>query len=47
MSIFSIYITIKPLESSYTLVKENKRIIGWDNTPHHLTVETHPDHFHM
>lgn len=31
---------------SYTLVKENKRIIGWDNAPHHLTVETHPDHFY-
>nr|MDO8078581.1 DUF6516 family protein [Candidatus Freyarchaeota archaeon] len=32
---------------SYTLVKENKRIIGGDNAPHHLTVETYPDHFHM
>ncbi len=31
---------------SYTLIKENKRIIGWDNAPHHVAVETYPYHFH-
>lgn len=31
---------------SYTLIKEDKRIIGWNNAPHHVSVETHPDHFH-
>jgi len=31
---------------SYTLIKGNKRILGWDNAPHHVTIETHPDHFH-
>jgi len=31
---------------SYTIVKENRRIIGWDNAPHHKHVETHPKHFH-
>ena len=31
---------------SYTLIKENKRIAGWDNAPHHKSVETYPDHFH-
>ena len=30
----------------YTLIKENKRIIGWDNAPHHIRVETYPHHFH-
>ena len=31
---------------SYTLIKGNRRIVGWDNAPHHVSVETHPDHFH-
>ncbi|WP_456327148.1 toxin-antitoxin system TumE family protein [Archaeoglobus sp.] len=31
---------------SYTLIKESKRIVGWDNAPHHVSVETYPDHFH-
>jgi len=31
---------------SYTIIKQNKRIIGWDNAPHHKHVQTHPHHFH-
>jgi len=31
---------------SYTIIKQNKRIIGWDNAPHHEHVKTHPHHFH-
>jgi len=31
---------------SYTIVKQDKRIIGWDNAPHHKHVKTHPHHFH-
>lgn len=31
---------------SYALIKENKRIIGWDNAPHHISIESYPDHFH-
>jgi hypothetical protein len=31
---------------SYTIVKQNRRIIGWDNAPHHKHVGTHPHHFH-
>jgi len=31
---------------SYTVIKENRRVIGWDNAPHHVSVETHPHHFH-
>jgi len=31
---------------SYAVFKENRRIIGWDNAPHHKIVETYPHHFH-
>ncbi len=30
----------------YTLIKEGRRVIGWDNAPHHVKVETYPHHFH-
>jgi hypothetical protein len=28
------------------MIKHNKRIIGWDNAPHHKHLPTHPHHFH-
>jgi len=31
---------------SCTIIKQNKRIIGWDNAPHHKHVKTYPHHFH-
>ena len=31
---------------SYTITKDDKRVIGWDNAPHHKQVKTHPHHFH-
>jgi len=31
---------------SYTIIKYDKRIIGWDNAPHHKQVKTYPHHFH-
>ena len=31
---------------AYTLVKENRRIIGWDNAPHHKGLDNFPHHFH-
>jgi len=31
---------------SYTIIKQNKRVIGWDNAPHHKHVKTYPHHFH-
>ena len=31
---------------SYTLIKGDKRVIGWDNAPHHLSVRSYPHHFH-
>jgi len=31
---------------SYTIIKRNQRIIGWDNANHHKYVRSHPHHFH-
>jgi len=31
---------------SYTIIKHDKRIIGWDNAPHHKHVKSYPHHFH-
>ncbi len=42
---FWTYITTKLLKNT-ALIKENRRVIGWDNAPHHVKVETYPHHFH-
>nr|MDO8079217.1 DUF6516 family protein [Candidatus Freyarchaeota archaeon] len=44
--IIDIYFNQTLRKYSYTLIRENKRIIGWDNAPHHLTLKSHPHHFH-
>jgi len=44
--ILDIYYNATLQKYSYTIVKQNKRIIGWDNAPHHKHVKTHPHHFH-
>ena len=31
---------------AYTLVRENRRVIGWDNAPHHKGLGNFPHHFH-
>jgi hypothetical protein len=31
---------------SYTLIRQNKRIVGWDNAPHHPDLTNFPHHFH-
>ncbi len=31
---------------AYTLVMENRRVIGWDNAPHHKGLDNFPHHFH-
>jgi hypothetical protein len=31
---------------SYTLVQGEKRLIGWDNAPHHTTLPNFPHHVH-
>ncbi len=31
---------------SYTLVRGGRRIIGWDNAPHHPGLTNFPHHFH-
>ncbi|MBE8540557.1 toxin-antitoxin system TumE family protein [Geoglobus acetivorans] len=44
--IFDVYHNQTLGKYSYTLIKEDRRIAGWDNAPHHVSVETYPDHFH-
>lgn len=44
--ILDIYYNVTLQKYSYTVIKQNKRIIGWDNAPHHKHVKTHPHHFH-
>ena len=31
---------------AYTLIQQNKRIVGWDNAPHHPGLTNFPHHFH-
>jgi hypothetical protein len=31
---------------SYTIIKQEERIIGWDNAPHHKRIKSYPHHFH-
>jgi hypothetical protein len=31
---------------SYTLIKQNQRVVGWDNAPHHSQLSNFPHHFH-
>ncbi|MEA3339373.1 MAG: DUF6516 family protein [Chloroflexota bacterium] len=31
---------------SYTLVKDEQRVMGWDNARHHHHISTAPHHFH-
>jgi len=44
--ILDVYYNATLQKYSYTIIKQNKRIIGWDNAPHHKHVKTHPHHFH-
>ncbi len=44
--VLDIYFNATLKKYSYTVVRQNKRIIGWDNAPHHKQVKTHPHHFH-
>jgi len=44
--IFDVYHNQTLGKYSYTLVKDNRRIVGRDNAPHHVSVESYPDHFH-
>jgi len=31
---------------SYTLIQDERRVMGWDNAPHHPRISTAPHHFH-
>jgi len=44
--ILDVYYNQTRRKYSYTLIKKNRKIIGWDNAPHHVKVRTYPHHFH-
>jgi hypothetical protein len=44
--VLDVYYNITFNKYSYTILKDGKRVIGWDNAPHHQQVKTHPHHFH-
>jgi hypothetical protein len=33
-------------QDSYALLRDGKKVIGWDNAPHHLALPNAPHHFH-
>jgi len=41
-----IYYNETPGKYGYTLIRQNQRIIGWDNAPHHPRLSGFPHHFH-
>ncbi|MFQ5710694.1 MAG: DUF6516 family protein [Candidatus Geothermarchaeales archaeon] len=43
---FDIYYNETTAKYSYTIFKEGRRILGWDNARHHIQVSTHPHHYH-
>jgi len=44
--VLDIYYNATKQKYSYTIIKQNKRIMGWDNAPHHKHVNTYPHHLH-
>ena len=44
--VLDIYYNVSTGRYSFTLVKGSKRIMGWDNAPHHVGISTFPHHFH-
>ena len=44
--ILDIYYNATFQKYSYTIIKQNKRIMGWDNASHHKHVKTYPHHLH-
>jgi hypothetical protein len=45
--VFDVFYRAKTGNYSYTLVKEEKRVVGWDNAPHYEELASHPHHFHQ
>lgn len=44
--ILDIYFNESNDKYSYTLTQGEKRILGWDNAPHHSDLSSFPHHFH-
>ncbi|MBI5652928.1 MAG: SH3-like domain-containing protein [Chloroflexi bacterium] len=44
--VFDLFYRAKTGNYSYVLIKNDGRVIGWNNAPHYDELETHPHHFH-
>jgi hypothetical protein len=44
--LFDLYFNETRNTYSYTLIQGCRRILGWDNAPHHPDLENYPHHFH-
>ncbi len=44
--ILDLYFNSTNKKYSYTLTKDENRILGWDNAPHHPGQSNFPHHFH-
>lgn len=40
------YGVLKNNRYDFALIYNDKRVLGWDNAPHHRQVSTHPHHKH-
>jgi len=44
--VLDIYYNAATGRYSFTLLRGSRRLMTWDNAPHHITIPTFPHHFH-
>jgi hypothetical protein len=44
--VLDIYFNADNGKYSYTLSRDENRVLGWDNAPHHSNLSNFPHHFH-
>jgi Family of unknown function (DUF6516) len=44
--VFDLYFREATGQYSYTLLRYDQRLLGWDNASHHPGLDNHPHHFH-
>ncbi len=44
--VLDVYFNVSGPKYSYTLTKDERRVLGWDNAPHHPGLVNFPHHFH-
>ena len=43
--VLDVYFNASSQKYSYTLIKDDSRVLGWDNAPHHPGLANFPHHF--